>query len=301
MNEITPTKRMTAKDFDQELLELYDYYAHGKITKREFLDRAGKFAVGGLTAAALLNMMSPNYALAEQVSFNDPDIVAEYIMYPSPNGHGEVRGYLVKPANLTGPAPAVVVVHENRGLNPYIEDVARRVAKAGFIALAPDGLTSVGGYPGNDAEGRELQRTVDGEKLMNDFFAAYGFTASHEDTTGKVGCVGFCYGGGVCNAMAVAYPELGASVPFYGRQASADDVPNIQAPLLLQYAELDERINEGWPAYEAALQEHGKTYTAHIYPGVNHGFHNDSTPRYDEAAAELAWDRTIAFFNEHLS
>lgn len=292
---------MTAKDFDQELLELYDYYAHGKITKREFLDRAGKFAVGGLTAAALLNMMSPNYALAEQVSFNDPDIVPEYIMYPSPNGHGDVRGYLVKPANLTGPAPAVVVIHENRGLNPYIEDVARRVAKAGFIALAPDGLTSVGGYPGNDAEGRELQRTVDGEKLMNDFFAAYEFLADHADTTGKVGCVGFCYGGGVCNAMAVAYPELGASVPFYGRQAKAADVPKIQAPLLIQYAELDERINEGWPAYEAALQEHGKTYTAHIYPGVNHGFHNDSTPRYDEAAADLAWERTIAFFNEHLS
>ena len=301
MNEITPTKRMTAKDFDQELLELYDYYAHGRITKREFLDRAGKFAVGGLTAAALLNMMSPNYALAEQVSFNDPDILPEYIMYPSPNGHGEVRGYLVKPANLTGPAPAVVVIHENRGLNPYIEDVARRVAKAGFIALAPDGLTSVGGYPGNDAEGRELQRTVDGEKLMNDFFAAYEFLADHSDTTGNVGCVGFCYGGGVCNAMAVAYPELGASVPFYGRQASAADVPKIQAPLLIHYAELDERINEGWPAYEAALQEHGKTYTAHIYPGVNHGFHNDSTPRYDEAAADLAWDRTIAFFNEHLS
>jgi carboxymethylenebutenolidase len=292
---------MTAKDFDQELLELYDYYAHGRITKREFLDRAGKFAVGGLTAAALLNMMSPNYALAEQVSFNDPDILPEYIMYPSPNGHGEVRGYLVKPANLTGPAPAVVVIHENRGLNPYIEDVARRVAKAGFIALAPDGLTSVGGYPGNDAEGRELQRTVDGEKLMNDFFAAYEFLADHSDTTGKVGCVGFCYGGGVCNAMAVAYPELGASVPFYGRQASAADVPKIEAPLLIHYAELDERINEGWPAYEAALQEHGKTYTAHIYPGVNHGFHNDSTPRYDEAAADLAWDRTIAFFNEHLS
>ena len=301
MNEITPPKRMTAKDFDQELLELYDYYAHGRITKREFLDRAGKFAVGGLTAAALLNMMSPNYALAEQVSFNDPDILPEYIMYPSPNGHGEVRGYLVKPANLTGPAPAVVVIHENRGLNPYIEDVARRVAKAGFIALAPDGLTSVGGYPGNDAEGRELQRTVDGEKLMNDFFAAYEFLADHSDTTGKVGCVGFCYGGGVCNAMAVAYPELGASVPFYGRQASAADVPKIEAPLLIHYAELDERINEGWPAYEAALQEHGKTYTAHIYPGVNHGFHNDSTPRYDEAAADLAWDRTIAFFNEHLS
>lgn len=301
MKDTPQQPRMTAADFDQELLDLYDYYAHGKITKREFLDRAGKFAVGAVTAGALLNMLSPNYALAEQVSFNDPDIVAEYITYPSPNGHGEVRGYLVKPANATGPLPAVVVVHENRGLNPYIEDVARRVAKAGFIALAPDGLTSVGGYPGNDAEGRDLQRTVDGEKLMNDFFAAYEFMAAHDDTTGKIGCVGFCYGGGVCNALAVAYPELGASVPFYGRQASAEDVPRIQAPLLLQYAEMDERINAGWPAYEAALKEHGKTYTAYIYPGVNHGFHNDSTPRYDEATAELAWERTIAFFKEHLS
>lgn len=300
MNEMTPERRMTAKDFDQELLDLYDYYAHGKITKREFLDRAGKFAVGSVTAAALLNMLSPNYALAEQIKFTDPDIVPEYITYPSPNGHGEVRGYMVRPANVEGPVPAVVVVHENRGLNPYIEDVARRVAKAGFIALAPDGLSSVGGYPGNDAEGRDLQRTVDREKLMNDFFAAYEFLAGHDDTTGKIGCVGFCYGGGVCNALAVAYPELGASVPFYGRQASAEDVPRIQAPLLLQYAELDERINEGWPAYEAALKEHGKTYTAHIYPGVNHGFHNDSTPRYDEEAAELAWSRTIAFFETHL-
>lgn len=301
MNDQTPQRRMTAADFDQDLLDLYDFYAHGRITKREFLDKAGKFAVGGVTALALLNMLSPNYAMAEQVSFNDPDIVADYIEYPSPNGHGSVRGYLVRPANATGPLPAVVVVHENRGLNPYIEDVARRVAKAGFIALAPDGLTSVGGYPGNDADGRDLQRTVDGVKLMNDFFAAYEFLADHGDTTGKVGCVGFCYGGGVCNALAVAYPELGASVPFYGRQASVEDVPKIQAPLLLQYAELDERINEGWPAYEAALKEHGKTYTAHIYPGVNHGFHNDSTPRYDEAAANLAWDRTIAFFNEHLT
>mgnify|MGYP000639799074 FL=1 len=293
--------RLTAKDFSPQLLELYDFYAHGIISRREFLDRAAKYTVGGVTAMSVLASLSPDYALATQVEFTDPDIVAEDVMYPSPNGHGKVRGYLVKPANLTGPAPAVVVIHENRGLNPYIEDVARRVAKAGFIALAPDGLTSVGGYPGNDAEGRELQRTVDGEKLMNDFFAAYEFLARHSDTTGKVGCVGFCYGGGVCNAMAVAYPELRASVPFYGRQANAADVPNIQAPLLLHYAELDERINEGWPAYEAALQEHGKTYTAHIYPGVNHGFHNDSTPRYDEAAAELAWERTIAFFNEHLS
>lgn len=300
MNEMTPTPRMTAKDFDQELLDLYDFYAHGKISKREFLEKAGKFAVGGVTAVALLNMLSPNYAIAEQVKFTDPDITPEYITYPSPNGHGDVRGYLVTPTNVEGPMPAVIVVHENRGLNPYIEDVARRVAKAGFIALAPDGLSSVGGYPGNDAEGRDLQRTVDGVKLMNDFFAAYEFMAASDTTTGKVGCVGFCYGGGVCNALAVAYPELGASVPFYGRQANAEDVPKIQAPLLLQYGELDTRINEGWPAYEAALKEHGKTYTAHIYPGVNHGFHNDSTPRYDEDAAELAWQRTIAHFNTYL-
>ncbi|MGY3437417.1 MULTISPECIES: YghX family hydrolase [unclassified Marinovum] len=300
MNEIAPQPRMTAKDFDQELLDLYDFYAHGKITKREFLDRAGKFAIGGLTAGVLLNMLSPDYAIAEQVKFTDPDILPEYITYPSPNGHGEVRGYLVKPTGVEGPVPAVVVIHENRGLNPYIEDVARRVAKAGFIALAPDGLSSVGGYPGNDAEGRALQQTVDGVKLMNDFFAAYEFMAASDMTTGKVGCVGFCYGGGVCNALAVAYPELGASVPFYGRQASAEDVPKIQAPLLLQYGELDTRINEGWPAYEAALKEHGKTFEAHIYEGVNHGFHNDSTPRYDEAAAELAWERTIAHFDTYL-
>lgn len=293
--------RMTAKDFDQELLDLYDYYAHGKITKREFLDRAGKFAVGGITAAALLTLLSPHYALAQQVAPDDSDITAEYIEYPSPNGHGSVRGYLVKPANASGPLPAVLVIHENRGLNPYIEDVARRAAKAGFIALAPDGLTSVGGYPGSDDKGRELQRTVDREKLMNDFFAAYEHLSTHDGSTGKVGAVGFCYGGGVCNALAVAYPELSASVPFYGRQPAAEDVPKIQAPLLLQYAELDTRINEGWPAYEVALKENGKTYTAHMYEGVNHGFHNDTTPRYDEAAAELAWSRTIEFFNTHLS
>ena len=292
--------RMTAKDFDQELLDLYDYYAHGIITKREFLDKAGRFAVGSVTAAMLLNMLSPDYALAEQVSFNDPDIVPEYVTYPSPNGHGDVRAYQVKPAEATGPLPAVLVVHENRGLNPYIEDVARRVAKAGFLALAPDGLSSVGGYPGNDTEGRDLQRTVDRNMLMNDFFAAAEHLMTRADSTGRVGCVGFCYGGGVCNALAVAYPELAASVPFYGRQASAGDVPRIQAPLLLHFAELDERINAGWPDYEAALIEHGKTYTAHIYPGVNHGFHNDSTPRYDEASAELAWSRTVAFFEEHL-
>lgn len=292
--------RLTASDFDQDLLDLYDYYAHGKITKREFLDRAGKFAVGGVTALALLNILSPNYVLAEQVSFNDPDIVPQYITYPSPNGHGEVRGYQVRPANVDGPLPAVLVVHENRGLNPYIEDVARRVAKAGFMALAPDGLTSVGGYPGNDAEGRDLQRTVDREKLMNDFFAGIEHLLTREDSTGKVGCVGFCYGGGVCNALAVAFPELAASVPFYGRQPAGEDVAKIQAPLLLHYGELDKRINSGWPDFEAALIQHQKTYTAHIYEGANHGFHNDSTPRYDEAMADLAWGRTIEFFGEYL-
>lgn len=293
--------RLTAKDFPQELLELYDYYAHGKITKREFLDRAAKFAIGGVTAAAILSSMSPDYALANQVATDDPDIVAEYITYPSPDGHGEVRAYYVRPAKAEGKLPAVVVVHENRGLNPYIEDVARRVAKAGFIALAPDGLTSKGGYPGNDDKGRELQQQVAPEKLMNDFFAAVEFLMKHDATTGKVGIVGFCYGGGVANAAAVAFPELGAAVPFYGRQAKAEDVPKIQAPILLHYGELDTRINEGWPAYEAALKANGKTYEAFIYPGANHGFHNDTTPRYDKASAELAWQRTIDWFRKYLT
>ncbi len=297
----TGMNRLTAKDFHPDLLELYDFYAHGKITKREFLDRAGRFTVGGMTAMALLSAISPNYALAQQVAFTDPDIVAEYITYPSPNGHGSVRGYLVRPAAATGRVAAVVVVHENRGLNPYIEDVARRVAKAGYIALAPDGLSSVGGYPGNDEKGRALQAQVDPTKLMNDFFAAIDFLMAHETTTGKVGITGFCYGGGVSNAAAVAYPELACAVPFYGRQAAAEDVPRINAPILLHYAELDTRINEGWPAYEAALQQAGKTYEAHIYPGVNHGFHNDSTPRYDEAAAKLAWDRTLEWFAKYLA
>jgi carboxymethylenebutenolidase len=293
--------RLTAKDFPQELLELYDFYAHGRITKREFLDRAAKFAVGGVTAATLLSTLSPDYALAQQVSFTDPDITAQYITYSSPKGNGEVRGYLVRPAKTTGKVAGIVVVHENRGLNPYIEDVARRVAKAGFIALAPDGLTSQGGYPGNDEKGRELQQKVDPAKLMNDFFAAIEFLMQSDLTTGKVGITGFCYGGGVSNAAAVAYPELGAAVPFYGRQPRAEDVPRIKAPLLLHYGELDTNVNQGWPAYETALKAAGKTYEAYIYPGANHGFHNDSTPRYDEAAAKLAWDRTIDWFKRHLA
>eukprot|EP00903_Cladosiphon_okamuranus_P001137 g1135.t1 len=300
MNEMTPIRRMTAKDFPQELLDLYDFYAHGKITKREFLTGAAKFAVAGVTASMLLDQLSPNYALAQQVAPDDADIVTERITYPSPNGHGEVNGYLVRPAGATGKLPAVLVIHENRGLNPYIEDVARRLGKAGFMALAPDGLTSVGGYPGTDDKGRELQRTVDREKLLNDFFAGFEFLLNHEGSTGKVGAVGFCYGGGVVNAIAVAYPELAAGVPFYGRQPDAADVPKIQAPLMLQYAELDERINAGWPAYEEALKANGKDYVAHMYPGVNHGFHNDTTPRFDEAAAKLAEERTVEFFKQHL-
>ncbi|MEZ5885048.1 MAG: YghX family hydrolase [Paracoccaceae bacterium] len=295
----TPDRRLTAKDFSPELLELYDFYAHGIITKREFLDRAGKFAIGGLGAAAILSMMGPDYALAEQVSFNDPDIRAEWISYPSPNGHDPMRAYFVRPTGAAS-APGVVVVHENRGLNPYIQDVARRLAKAGFIAMAPDGLTPMGGYPGNDEDGRALQQQVDGEKLMNDFFAAVEFLMAHEAVVGKVGITGFCYGGGVANAAAVAYQDLGAAVPFYGRQPDPADVPRIRAPILLHYAALDERVNAGWPAYQAALDAAGTTYEAHIYEGANHGFHNDSTPRYDTEAAELAWSRTIDWFRKYL-
>lgn len=293
--------RLTARDFSPELLALYDGYVHGRLSRRDFLDRAAMYTVGGLTAATILASLSPDYALAEQVSFTDPDIIAEYIEYPSPKGHGQVRGYLVRPKAAKGRTPGIVVVHENRGLNPYIEDVARRVAKAGFIALAPDGLSSVGGYPGNDDKGRELQQKVDPQKLMNDFFAAIDYLRASESTTGKVGITGFCYGGGVANAASVAYPELAAAVPFYGRQARPEDVVRIKAPLLFHFAETDPNVNGTWPAYEAALKAAGTTYEAYICPGTNHGFHNDSTPRYDEAAAKQAWDRTIAWFNRYLS
>ena len=293
--------RMTAKDFDQELLDLYDFYAHGRISKREFLDRAGKWAVGGLTAGAILGLLSPDYALAQQVSEDDADLMFEDITYDSPNGNGQVNAYLVQPFAPETPPAAVMVVHENRGLNPYIRDVTRRVAKAGFIAMAPDGLTSVGGYPGNDDAGRDLQAQVDPELLMNDFFAGYEHLAAMEGTNGKIGATGFCYGGGVVNALAVAYPELSAGVPFYGRQPAAADVPKIEAPLLLQYAALDSRINEGWPAYQKALEENDKRYEALIWPEVNHGFHNDTTPRYDAEAAEAAWEKTIAWFRVYLA
>ncbi len=293
--------RKTVKDFDPGVLKLFDKLVHGQISRREFLDRAAVYAVGGVTAAGLLEALSPNYALAAQVAPDDPRIVAETIEYDSSDGHGTIRGLLARPADGSGPVPGVVVVHENRGLNPYIEDVVRRVAVAGFVALGPDGLTPLGGYPGTDEEGREMQRTLDRNKLFEDFVAAYGHLRGHDAVTDKVGVVGFCYGGSVSNAMAVRLPELAASVPFYGSVAPTEDVPKIQAPLLLHYAEMDDRINAGWPDYEAALKTHGKTYTAHIYPGTSHGFHNDTTPRYDAAAAELAWDRTITFFNENLA
>ena len=292
--------RKTAADFDQELLDLYDRYAHGIIGRREFLSGAAKFAVGGITAAMLLDTLSPTYALAKQVDEKDPRIKGEFIDYASPKGHGNIRGYLVRPSG-GGKGGSVVVVHENRGLNPYIEDVARRVAVAGFTALAPDGLTPLGGYPGTDDEGKVMQKKLDKGKLTEDFIAAFGRLKSDAGSNGKIGVVGFCYGGGVSNALAVQLPDLAASVPFYGRQAITEDVPKIKAPLLLHYAGLDDRINKGWPAYEAALKANGKDYKAHIYPGVNHGFHNDTTPRYDETSAELAWKRTVDFFKAHLA
>ena len=295
------TARKTAKDFDPGLLELYDGYVHGQMSKREFLTSATKYAAAGVTAAALLDSLQPNYAWAQQVAPDDPDIITENVSYDSPNGHGEISGLMARPASANGPTGAVLVIHENRGLNPYIEDVVRRVAKAGYPALGPDGLSPIGGYPGTDEEGRAMQKTMDRAKLMEDFFAGFSHLQTHSLSTGKVGAVGFCYGGGVCNALAVAFEDMACSVPFYGRQASAEDVPMIQAPLMLHYGGLDERINKGWPAYEAALQEHGKSYVAHFYDGANHGFHNDTTPRYDEDAAKLAWDRTTAFFDEHLT
>lgn len=297
---MTQGPRKTARDFDPRLLEIFDGYVHGKISKRDFLRQATKYAAVGVTGAMLLEQLQPNYALAQQVAPDDPDIETSVIEYTSPDGHGTIKGLMARPAGATVPLPAVLVVHENRGLNPYIEDVVRRCAKAGYLALGPDGLSPIGGYPGNDEEGRAMQASMDGAKLMADFFAAFEFLRDHDDTTGKVGAVGFCYGGGVCNALAVAYPDLAASVPFYGRQPDAADVPAIEAPLMIHYAGLDERINAGWDAYSDALRENQKEFSVHFYPDVNHGFHNDTTPRYDEAAATLAWDRTLAHFEEYV-
>ena len=295
-------ERQTATEFDQELLYLYDYYVHGQIDRRTFLERAAKYAVGGMTALALLESLSPHYAFAAQVPADDERVTAVFVKYPSPEGSGEMRGLLAKPAGAKARLPGILVVHENRGLNPYIEDVARRVALAGFVAFAPDALYPLGGYPGNDDEGRALQQKLDGRKITEDFVAAAKFLHAHPDCNGSLGVTGFCFGGGMANTLAWRLPDIvKAAAPYYGGQPSAENTAKIKAALLLHYAELDTRVNAGWPAYESALKAAGVEYEAFIYPKVNHGFHNDTTPRYDQAAAELSWTRTIAFFKKKLS
>ena len=292
-------KRRTASEFPQELLDLFHLYVHGEIDRAAFLSRAGKFAVGGLTAAGLLAMLKPNYAWAQQVPKDDKRIRTEYVTVPSPQGNGSIKGYLVRPAG-SGKYPAVLVVHENRGLNPYIEDVARRLGTANFMAFAPDGLTSVGGYPGDDEKGGELFAKVDRTKMLEDFATAAAWLKARPDSTGKLGVVGFCFGGGVANSLAVRMPELAAAVPFYGQPPAAADVPKIKAAILAHHAELDTRLALTWPAYDAELTAAKVPHEGYIYPKTNHGFHNDTTPRYDEAAAKLAWQRTLDWFNKYL-
>ena len=293
-------ERKQASDFPPEVLKLFDGYVHGWVSRREFLDGAGKFAVGGFTAAAMLESLRPNYAFAQQVPKDDARIKVEYLTYPSPQGSGTMRGYFARPANASGKLPGIVVIHENRGLNPYIEDVARRLAVANFVAFAPDALTPLGGYPGDEEKAVALFNTLDAAKRSEDLLAAYGVLKSRPECTGKVGAVGFCFGGTTVNMFATRLPDLAAGVPFYGGQPSAADAAKIKAPLMLHYAGLDERIDAGWPAYEAALKANGVKYQMFMYPNTNHGFHNDTTPRYDEAAAKLAWSRTLAFFNENV-
>jgi carboxymethylenebutenolidase len=292
--------RKTAADFDPDLLILFDAYVHGDIDRRGFLDRASRFAVGGVTAASLLEALSPRFAEAQQVAKDDPRLRAEHLEYSSPEGSGTMRGYFVRPAKPAGKLPAVLVVHENRGLNPHIEDVTRRLALLDFVAFAPDALFPKGGYPGDEDKARELFQTLDQTKTREDFVAAVAWLEGRPESRGKVGVVGFCYGGAISNMLATRLPDLGAAVPFYGTQAKTEDVPKIKAPLLIHYAENDERVNAGWPAYEAALKEHKVAYEAFIYPGTQHGFHNDTTPRYDKEAAALAWRRTVEFFGKHL-
>lgn len=293
--------RKKASDFDQELLNLFDKYVHGGIDRRGFLDGAAKFAVGGTTAAMLLDMLNPKFAEAQQVPKDDKRLAADYVEYESPLGSGKMRGYLVRPAGAKGKKLAgVLVVHENRGLNPHIEDVARRIALENYMAFAPDALTPLGGYPGTEDKARELFQKLDQAKTREDFVTAVSVLKARPDGTGKLAVVGFCYGGAIANMLATRVPELAGAVPFYGTQPAADDVPKIKAPLLIHYAENDERVNAGWPAYEAALKANQKAYDAHIYPGTQHGFNNDTTPRYDPAAAKLAWSRTLEFFKKNL-
>ena len=285
----------------QGVLDLYDRYAHGFITRRTFMDRLSNFAVGGVTVAALAESVLPNYALADQIANDDARITGKDVPYVSPNGAGDMQGYLVKPAGMSEKRPGVVVIHENRGLNPYIRDVARRVAVAGYVAFAPDALFPLGGYPGNDDDGRTLQRQRDRSEMVEDFASAVTFLQNHSECTGNVGCVGFCFGGSMSNRLAAKVPSLKAAVPFYGGGVPAEDVPGINAPLLIHLGELDKRVNAGWPAYEAALKAGGKQFQMHMYPGANHGFHNDTTSRFDPEAAELAWSRALAFFKKNLT
>jgi carboxymethylenebutenolidase len=293
-------ERKKASDFPPEVLKLFDGYVHGSVSRRDFLDRAAKYAIGGFTAAAMLESLRPNFAWAQQIAKDDGRIKAEYLSYPSPQGSGTIRGYFARPAKASGKLPGVVVIHENRGLNPYIEDVARRLAVLNFVAIAPDALTPAGGYPGDEDKAREMFAKLDATKRTEDLLAAFGYLKSRPECSGKIGAVGFCFGGGIVNQMAVRIPELAAAVPFYGSQPPAAEVAKIKSPLLIQYAENDERINAGWPAYEAALKANKVKYEMHMYPNTQHGFHNDTTPRYDDAAAKLAWQRTIDFFNKNL-
>ena len=293
-------KKLKKEDIKQEVFDLYDDYAHNRLSRRLFMDKLSTYAVGGLTVASLVSFISPDYVKKIQIPQDDPKLKSEYINYESPKGGGTIKGLLSRPVDAKGKLPGIIVVHENRGLNPHIEDVGRRAGLAGFISLAPDALTPLGGYPGNDDAGRELQRKRDRNEMLQDFIAAFEHLKSHPECSGKVGVVGFCFGGWISNMMAVEVPDLGASVPFYGGQPT-EGIENINAPLLLHFGELDKRVNEGWPAYEAALKANGKEYQAFMYKNANHGFHNDTTPRYDREAAELAWSRTIEFFNEKLA
>jgi len=292
-------KKIKKEDIKQEVFDLYDDYAHNKLDRRRFIEKLSTYAIGGLTVTSLLSFISPDYKTKIQIYQDDPRLKSEFITYESPKGGGTIRGLLSRPKGSQKKLPGIIVVHENRGLNPHIEDVGRRAALAGFISLAPDALTPLGGYPGNDDDGRTLQRKRDRNEMLEDFIAAYYHLKGHPECNGKVGVVGFCFGGWISNMMAIKVPELSASVPFYGGQPK-EDIEQIKAPLLLHFAELDTRVNAGWPEYEKALKANNKDYTAHMYPNVNHGFHNDTTPRYDKEAALLAWKRTIDFFKKNL-
>ena len=295
-------ERKKASDYPQEVLDLFHEYQHGDMSRRDFIDRLGKYAVGGVTAMAIYESLKPNYAWAQQVPKDDKRLKTSYETVPSPEGNGLIKGYFVRPASASGKLPAILVIHENRGLNPYVEDVARRFAIANFIAFAPDGLTSVGGYPGDDEKGAAKFREVNGPKMFEDFVASAKWLNGRPESSGKLGAVGFCFGGGVVNSLAVRLgPDLSAGAPFYGRQPSAEDTAKIKAPLMLHYAGNDQGVNSGIPAFEEALKANGKTYTKYMYDGTQHGFHNNSTPRYNEAAAKLAWDRTVSHFKKYLA